>query len=353
MRVPAKKHQKTVKSDSNLSFTKFKRSFRRALQNPTVLFFLGCGIFVGIKQWPVIRRKYLLGARHFSAGESFNGKPFAGSNLGLAQPVFGGEMSGPVVTEEPESCSIDEFMELNPAGNATDGTTDDDDPVFLFFQKHPRVASSLFVELLGNLAETNGFRYIDSAKKVNSKRRNIDHSDRITDYLKTKNCATGESPLLYSDHNVWIDFNERNMVQPKFITFIRNPVDEFISEYYYCRFGTTGRPQYRTSDCKTMSMKKLKIDPAECMNNYSKFVKNCIQPHPTQLTDRLCGLEDKCNMGEPTSSHNFQKVMAIELTKNRIMQNFAFVGITDHMILSLQVLENVAPRFFKNVIQKS
>ena len=96
-------------------------------------------------------------------------------------------------------------------------------------------------------------------------------------------------------------------------------------------------------------MKKLKIDPAECMNNYSKFVKNCIQPHPTQLTDRLCGLEDKCDMGEPTSSHNFQKVMAIELTKNRIMQNFAFVGIADHMILSLQVLENVAPRFFKNV----
>lgn len=260
-------------------------------------------------------------------------------------------MAGPVVTEEPESCSIDEFMEQNPAGNATDGTTDDDDPVFLFFQKHPRVASSMFIELLGNLAESNGFRHIDSAKKVNSKRRNIDHSDRISDYLKTKNCATEDSPLLYSDHNVWIDFNEKGMVQPKFITFIRNPVDEFISEYYYCRFGTTGRPQYRTSDCKSMSMKKLKIDPAECMNNYSKFVKNCIQPHPTQLTDRLCGLEDKCDMGEPTSSHNFQKVMAIELTKNRIMQNFAFVGIADHMILSLQVLENVAPRFFKNVIQ--
>jgi len=54
MGVP--KHKKSGAAD--FSFTKVKRSARRALQNPTVLFFLGCAAFVGVKQWPLIKRKY-------------------------------------------------------------------------------------------------------------------------------------------------------------------------------------------------------------------------------------------------------------------------------------------------------
>lgn len=242
-----------------------------------------------------------------------------------------------------EHCSLAEYNQL---------TADHDlmtDPLYIFFGKHTRVGRHFFTEFFNKLSKQNGFRFVDGEYKLATKRRYISHEKQILGMLQKINCSTPEVPLLFSDHHHWLNLTELNLPQPTYITFIRNPVEEFISEYYYCRFGTNERPAYRTPDCKSMSVKKLGMNPMECSKEYTKFIKNCVEPHPIQLVDRLCGSDSKCQMGDLSlSSHNFQRVMTIELTKQRILQNYMFIGVLDHMKESFLVLEKLLPRFFSN-----
>ena len=93
----------------------------------------------------------------------------------------------------------------------------------------------------------------------------------------------------------------------------------------------------------------------ECAKEYTKFVKNCVEPHPIQMIERLCQLEKddpKCVMGDLSlTSHNFQRVMTVELTKQRVLQNYMFIGIMEHMEFSMGVLEKILPRFFDNSVE--
>ena len=272
----------------------------------------------------------------------------AGNMLGNKKYLEGTRISmfsrvgGPRKKVVEESCTLDEYEV------ATEGHDLMNDPLYIFFGKHTRVGRHFFTEFFNLLAKRNNFRFVDGEYKLATKRRYISHEKQVLEMLSKTNCSTPEMPLLFSDHHHWLNLTDHNLPQATFLTFIRNPVDEFISEYYYCRFGTNDRPRYRTQDCKSMSLKKLDMSPAQCQQEYSKFIKNCVEPHPIQLVDRLCGPDPKCSMGDVSlSSHNFQRVMTVELTKQRILQNYMFVGVMDHMKESLSILEKVLPRFFR------
>lgn len=228
-------------------------------------------------------------------------------------------------------------------------------PVFIFFQTHFRTASSILSRLLIKMAEKNKYRFVNGPERFNSDRRSLDHKDHILASVEKHECPSLDEPLLIMDHHSWINFTKEGLPQPNFITFIRNPIEHYISEYYFCRYGTKARPQYRTNDCKTMSMKKLKFTPDQCTREYTKFGENCIQNHDILFFERICGLGRECKInkdymrGESLDVMNEHEMAVVELTKNRIVANFNFIGIIEYMDLSLLVLEKLAPSFFKGI----
>lgn len=76
--------------------------------------------------------------------------------------------------------------------------------------------------------------------------------------------------------------------------------------------------------------------------------------HDFQFIERLCmnsGFNrDQCvirQAARDSSNYEFLRRKTIELTKNNISKNFMFIGILDHLKLSLGILENLLPRFFR------
>ena len=248
--------------------------------------------------------------------------------------------------ELKQSCKLEDYL-VKTAAIDTNIT-----PVFIFFQTHFRVGSTVLSRLLTKLSEAHKFKFINGHERFQTTRKNLDHSEHILATISHHNCPSVDEPVLIMDHHSWINFTNEGLPQPNFITFIRNPIENYISEYYYCRYGTKAKPQYRTSECKTMSMKKLKFSPDQCIKEYVKYGENCIQCHNIQYFERLCGTTRECQMlkdmqrGDNLEILSDKDLQIVELTKNRIAKNFHFIGFLEYFDESLLALEMIAPGFF-------
>lgn len=250
---------------------------------------------------------------------------------------------------ERHTCNLEEYSIYMSTVNTLQT------PVFIFFQTQFRTASTLVSNLLTRMSEKNTFRFINGHERFSSERKSLDHSDHIIASVGKHECPSLDQPLLIMDHHAWINFTKEGLPQPNFITLIRNPIEHYISEFYYCRYGTKARPQYRTEDCKTMSMKKLKFSPDQCIQEYTKFGENCILNHDILFFERICGLGRECKInkdymkGENLQETNERDISVVELTKNRIVNNFHFIGFIEYMELSLLAIEKLAPNFFQGI----
>lgn len=216
-------------------------------------------------------------------------------------------------------------------------------PNFVVFVGQQRTASKTLDALWKNLGQLNNFDTHFNVEIWNQN-KTLDHKDKIVSYLKEKEatCPNAGKKILYSDRNVWVNFTNFKQPQPTFMTFIRNPIDQYASMYYKCRFGTNERPQYRTMDCKTLAEKKLKLSIPQCIDEYSKYESNCVDKFNPELLKWLCGTESECLAATPNT---------VEITKIKMLQNYYFIGIIEHMKESLQTLERLMPQFFKDAVR--
>lgn len=182
-------------------------------------------------------------------------------------PKLGPQISGIRQKLPEEKCTLQIYNQNVQNLNSQN------DPIFLFFQKSSRNGQNFFHHLFKMLSKHNHFRYLNLSQKIPTTRRDINHPDQIAEILSQTNCSQVSQPLLVADHHIWVNLTDKfNLPQPKFITFVRNPIQEFISEYYFCRFGVNKMPENRTLECgestKMMSDQRLLIDLRVFLKNF-------------------------------------------------------------------------------------
>ena len=142
-------------------------------------------------------------------------------------------------------------------------------------------------------------------------------------------------PLLYIRHIFFIDFPKYGFREPLYINIARDPVDLFISNYYYLRFGfqsaknTTNAQNWKrdmTDERRNMTVDEcVASDKLECSKPYSNLIPF------------FCGSGEVClKRGDK----------ALEIAKRNVFERYGIVGIMEDFPNTMKAIETVAPRFF-------
>ena len=118
-------------------------------------------------------------------------------------------------------------------------------------------------------------------------------------------------------------------VQPLKINMIRHPVERFISHFNYRHNGD--------QISESVEISNYTID--ECiLNNFKEceYIANYMIPF-------FCGQEKLCRKGTKES---------FEIARDNLVNEYAFIGITEHFEDVITILEKLVPSFFGGLSQK-
>lgn len=118
-----------------------------------------------------------------------------------------------------------------------------------------------------------------------------------------------------------------------YINMVRNPLDRYISHYYYQRFGD------RPAD-KLQEMKKS--------GQFNETLQQCFQQQHqgcqlNVMTQFFCGYQDYCAKGNQR---------ALNQAKQNILANYAVIGLLEEWELSSQLFRKILPEFFTQIHEK-
>jgi len=213
---------------------------------------------------------------------------------------------------------------------------------FIFENKMQHSGTRTIESLWTKLAYLNEFNYVPVNNPMT-----MSNDQLVADTLKgieNSGCSdiTGDarpSPLLMTKEHYWMNFTNYNLPHPTYISIVRDPVDIFASNFYQCRFGDQGRPDFRGTNCKYMTKERLEMTIDDCVKNR---VDECYEPD-LEYFMTLCGADELCN----TNGANYQKKMlTAEYTKHKILNFYHIVGILEDWAPTLELLEYTLPRFF-------
>ncbi|XP_037069321.1 heparan sulfate 2-O-sulfotransferase pipe-like isoform X3 [Pollicipes pollicipes] len=156
-----------------------------------------------------------------------------------------------------------------------------------------------------------------------------------------------EKPLIYDRHVSYIDFTRFNRSQPIYVNLIRDPVERFISLFYFLRMPRRRRGRGHTADLgwlhKNLTACVRGNDP-ECSissqyRHPGPFGDEFFQP----MTSFFCGHEPLCR--------EFNDRKALQKALQNLETNYAVVGILESFSQSLHVFEKYVPYFFQNIVK--
>lgn len=174
------------------------------------------------------------------------------------------------------------------------------------------------------------------------------HSPSIVkEVIKDMNYTTNRN--VYCKHVHFIDFSRYiGKETPYHINLIRDPVEHYISWYYYRRYGefygALGPLEFyynRTYYNSSIEWQKLKnMTFEECvLSNHEE----CLDPSYTfRLLPFFCGQDDWCL--QPTERTLLQ-------AKKNVIKYFPLVGYVENMLNYFELAEKIWPQFFKGAVK--
>lgn len=153
--------------------------------------------------------------------------------------------------------------------------------------------------------------------------------------------SKSENKTLYLRHLHFIDFENYGEKNPIYINIIRNPVEHWISNYYFLRNGFE-KDQKLTPEQKKKWETKWKTDPnkhlsiEECIE---KGLSDCVNIY-SDLIPFFCGNDAWCRKRDRK---------ALEAAKKNISGKYLFVGVLEDIENSLKLLELYLPNFFSGM----
>jgi len=205
---------------------------------------------------------------------------------------------------------------------------------FIFHNKMPKCGSTMFQKLLHKLSVVNKFTFMD-VYEPGTRDQDLVLVNKIRGNFKP--------PMAIMKHHFWMNFTKYHLKTPTVINIVRNPVDWFASEYYFCRNGWERKPDYKGKECQDMSEHDLKMTLEECVRAKRP---ECKTPD-IEYIEFICGNHEICKANQ----QNYQKKrLALEMAKIRLLKEYYIVGTLEKIEESLRLLEHTLPQFFSGVL---
>ncbi|XP_043924868.1 uronyl 2-sulfotransferase [Protopterus annectens] len=201
-------------------------------------------------------------------------------------------------------------------------------PSQVVYNRVGKCGSRTIVLLLRMLSERHGFNFAAS---------DIHNKTRLTKYEQEtliRNISTTEQPYLFTRHVHFLNFSRFGLEQPTYINMIRDPVNRFLSNYFFRRFGDWRSEQNHMVRTPGMKDEERYLDINECiLENYPE----CSNPRLFYIIPYFCGQHPKCR--EPGE-------WALERAKQNLNEYFLLVGILEELEDVLLLLERLLPHYF-------
>ncbi|XP_028518842.1 uronyl 2-sulfotransferase isoform X3 [Exaiptasia diaphana] len=147
-----------------------------------------------------------------------------------------------------------------------------------------------------------------------------------------------QPPFVFHGHFHFVDFSKYGSTTPIYINLIRDPIDRFVSAYYFTRFGD-GRN--RTWGFKGTKSDKFRTLDECVLSNYSE----CTNSNKLLYTiPYFCGQTRGCRGSSYTS---------LRRAINNVVNNYLAVGVLEDVNSFIKVLERLLPAFFKEAYMEA
>lgn len=205
-------------------------------------------------------------------------------------------------------------------------------PSQVIYNRVGKCGSRTVVILLRLLAEKHQFNLVSS--DIHNKTRLTKHEQ--VDLMK--NISSIPQPFLYTRHVHFLNFTRFKIEQPVYINIIRDPINRFLSNYFFRRFGDWRGEQNHLIRTPGMKDDERYLDINVCiLENYPE----CSNPRVFYIIPYFCGQHPQCR--EPG-------VWALERAKQNVLENYLLVGILEELEDVLLLLERLLPHYFTGVL---
>jgi len=218
-------------------------------------------------------------------------------------------------------------------------------PRFIFHNKIPKCGSTTMANILAALETTNNFNLIHYHPCIKSPcDKSLDgrkNSDYLTQELAPEvEEATADRPLVLVKHHHFTNFTAYEMEMPTMINVARDPVNRFVSSFYFRRFGFNRNEGVRR---EFIGKKKQEMGLEECVMNEAH---ECSEAGSNQaFLEYICGsdkLWPECgNISNPKSRER-----ALERAKKHVLNEYLAIGILEDIENTLTLFERMVPTVF-------
>ncbi|XP_061609181.1 uronyl 2-sulfotransferase a [Phyllopteryx taeniolatus] len=205
-------------------------------------------------------------------------------------------------------------------------------PSQVVYNRVGKCGSRTVVILLRLLAEKHQFNLISS--DIHNKTRLTKHEQ--VDLMK--NITNIPQPFLYTRHVHFLNFTRFKIEEPVYINIIRDPINRFLSNYFFRRFGDWRGEQNHLIRTPQMKDDERYLDINVCiLENYPE----CSNPRVFYIIPYFCGQHPKCREPGP---------WALDRAKQNVLENYLLVGILEELEDVLLLLERLLPHYFTGVL---
>ncbi|XP_048858298.1 uronyl 2-sulfotransferase a [Brienomyrus brachyistius] len=205
-------------------------------------------------------------------------------------------------------------------------------PSQVVYNRVGKCGSRTVVLLLRILAEKHRFNLVSS---------DIHNKTRLTEQEQVdlmKNISVIPQPFLFTRHVHFLNFTRFRIEQPVYINIIRDPINRFLSNYFFRRFGDWRGEQNHLIRTPGMKDDERYLDINVCiLESYPE----CSNPRLFYIIPYFCGQHPQCR--EPG-------LWALERAKQNVLENFLLVGVLEELEDTLLLLERFLPHYFTGVL---
>ncbi|KAK7082686.1 hypothetical protein SK128_004582 [Halocaridina rubra] len=216
------------------------------------------------------------------------------------------------------------------------------DASLLVYNRIPKCASSTMQTLLRKLSRHLNFEHV-SSQIYNMHQLTQEEQEKLVENLTSSLLEAPSHALSYDRHLYYTNFTGLGLTPPVYINVVRDPVERFISSFYY------RRSEERLS---RIQMNGHPISPSFSWIN--RTVEQCVMLNdpecsflPGEEKERIlsyfCGHQEFCRI---VGNHN-----ALQVAKDVVSKEYSVVGLVEHMELSLKLMELLVPRFMEGALQ--
>ncbi|CAH1797902.1 unnamed protein product [Owenia fusiformis] len=222
--------------------------------------------------------------------------------------------------------------------------SDNRDKALIIYSEMPKCGSGTFVRILSDVCKYSK-HYRTKYTWPTPSPFELQSVESKQKYISSKILPL--RPYIFMGHLSFMDFTELGYKQPLYIDIVRDPVERWISLYYYKRVAP-------------FHIKRLKLTQKEKSQTIEYCIKNWISL--TGCLGRSVKATAECLKTEPYKGCKDEKIVSrypiwfsgqyinpslvsLQRAKTNIEKYYTFIGITEHFDETLKAIETILPSF--------